>query len=154
LLPMPKKPSVLFDRTIGRRFYRMHAWVYRKSRGRIGHRSPAGPMLLMTTIGRKSGKPRTPPLLYMPDGEAFVVVGSNGGRNNPPAWVLNVTANPDVELLVGRRTIRATGRVLNEDERATLWPRLLEHYPSWGNYQELTDRTIRVVALQPATSAG
>jgi deazaflavin-dependent oxidoreductase (nitroreductase family) len=153
LLLVPRKPSVLFDRTVGRRFYRVHAWVYQKTGGRIGHRSPAGPMLLITTIGRKSGQPRTTPLLYMPDGDAFVVVGSNGGRSHPPAWILNVTANPEVQLLVGRRAIRASAHLLSEEERMTVWPRLLEHYPSWGSYQELTDRTIRVVALQPTASA-
>ncbi|HVA07918.1 MAG TPA: nitroreductase family deazaflavin-dependent oxidoreductase [Acidimicrobiales bacterium] len=151
---MPRKLSVLFDRTIGRRFYRVHAWVYQKSGGRLGHRSPAGPMLLITTVGRKSGQPRTTPLLYMPNGDGFVVVGSNGGRDQPPAWVLNLTANPGVKLLVGRRRTDAVAHILSEEERATVWPRLLDHYPSWGNYQELTNRAIRVVSLEPTTSSG
>jgi len=111
-------------------------------------------MLLITTVGRKSGQPRTTPLLYMPNGDGFVVVGSNGGRDQPPAWVLNLTANPGVKLLVGRRRTDAVAHILSEEERATVWPRLLDHYPSWGNYQELTNRAIRVVSLEPTTSSG
>ena len=76
---MLAKLSIQFDRTIGRRFYRVHRFVYRWTGGLIGHRSPAGPILLLTTVGRKTGQRRTTPLLYMPDGPRFVVVGSNSG---------------------------------------------------------------------------
>ena len=96
---------VHFDRTIGRRFYRIHRFVYRWTGGLIGHRTPAGPILLLTTVGRKSGHRSTTPLLYMPDGPLFVVVGSNGGRDQPPAWVLNLAATPAAEIQVGRRRL-------------------------------------------------
>jgi deazaflavin-dependent oxidoreductase (nitroreductase family) len=143
------KFTVWFDRTIGRHSYRIHRSLYRWTGGVIGHRTPAGPMLLLTTVGRKSGQPRTNPLLYMPDGANFVVVGSNGGRPQPPAWILNLTATPEVDLQVGRRRCRAVAQVLSGEAKAAMWPRLLEHYPGWGSYQALTEREIKVVSLVP-----
>jgi len=145
------KFSVPFDRTIGRRFYRIHRFVYRRTGGLIGHRSPAGPMLLLTTVGRQSGQRRTTPLLYMPDGPRFVVVGSNGGRDQPPGWVLNLSATPAVEIQVGRRKLLADAHVLTGEEKTVIWPRLLGHYNGWGAYQGLTEREIRVVSLLPRT---
>ncbi len=141
--------DVHFDRLVGRKFYRLHRWAYEASDGRVGHRSAAGPMLLLTTTGRKSGEPRTTPLLYLPDGDGFAVVGSNGGRPQPPAWLLNVTAHPEVTVRAARRVVRCTARVLEGEEEAAMWPRLLAQHPGWGKYQGLTDRTIRVVSIQP-----
>lgn len=143
------KLSVGFDRTVGRHFYRLHRFVYRWTGGLVGHHSPAGPMLLVTTVGRRSGLLRTTPLLYMPDGDRFVVVGSNGGRDQPPAWVLNLSATPRVELHVGRRTVPAEAHILTDEEKAQIWPRLLAHYKGWGHYQELTERPIPVVTFVP-----
>jgi deazaflavin-dependent oxidoreductase (nitroreductase family) len=143
------KIIVRFDRLVGRRFYRMHRFVYQKSNGRIGHRSPAGPMLLLTTVGRKSGQRRTTPLLYMPQGEGFVVVGSNGGRDQPPAWILNVATTPKVDLQVGRRKLTADARILTEDEKTAIWPTLTTHYKGWSDYQQLTERELNVVSFIP-----
>ena len=143
------KLSVLFDRTVGRQFYRVHRFVYRRTGGLIGHRSPAGRMLLLTTVGRKTGQSRTTPLLYMPDGPRFVVVGSNGGRDRPPAWVLNLSATPAVEIQVGRRRVEADAHVLTSREKTVMWPRLIEHYEGWGRYQELTEREIKIVSFLP-----
>jgi deazaflavin-dependent oxidoreductase (nitroreductase family) len=143
------KLSVHFDRTIGRRFYRIHRFVYRWTGGLIGHRTPAGPILLLTTVGRKSGHRSTTPLLYMPDGPLFVVVGSNGGRDQPPAWVLNLAATPAAEIQVGRRRLPVEAHILTGEEKAAMWPRLLAHYKGWGHYQQLTAREIRVVSFRP-----
>jgi len=145
------KLTILFDRTIGRRFYRIHRLVYRWTNGLIGHHTPAGSILLLTTVGRTSGYRRTVPLLYMPDDSRFVVVGSNGGRDQAPAWVLNLSATPVVEIQVGRRTLQADAHIMTGEERAAMWPRLLEHYKGWGHYQELTEREIKVVSFQPLT---
>ena len=138
-----------FDCLVGRRFYRLHVHMYRWTGGIIGSRSPAGPMLLLTTVGRKSGQRRTTPLLYMPDGERFIVVGSNGGRPQPPAWLLNLSAMPSVEVQVGRHKHLADARVLTEAEKTVIWPTLGEHYKGWSDYQKLTDRELNVVALVP-----
>jgi F420H(2)-dependent quinone reductase len=143
------KCIVVFDRLIGRRFYRLHRVVYRWTGGFIGHRSPAGPMLLLTTTGRKSGQPRVTPLLYMADGPRFMVVGSNAGREHPPAWLLNLSVTPSVEVQVGRHRHHAAAHVLTTDEKAAIWPALAVHYKGWDDYQELTDRELNVVALLP-----
>ena len=146
---MLSKLIVAFDRRFGRWFYRMHCRVYRWTGGLIGHRSPAGRMLLLTTTGRKSGLRRTTPLLYKPEGERYVVVGSNGGRDQPPAWLLNLTAAPTVELQVGRRRGPARARVLADEEKAAIWPTLTGYYKGWGDYQQLTERQLHVVELVP-----
>jgi deazaflavin-dependent oxidoreductase (nitroreductase family) len=145
------KLIVGFDRLIGRRSYRIHRALYGWTGGLIGHRSPAGPMLLLTTTGRKSGEPRTTPLLYMPDGSRFVVVGSNAGRDRPPAWLLNLSAAPSVRLQVGRHRHHADAHVLTAKEKTALWPTLAEHYKGWDDYQALTDREMNVVSLVPTS---
>jgi len=148
---MSGKLSVLFDRTFGRRSYKIHRFLYRHTGGFIGHRSPQGPMLLLTTTGRTSGLARTTPLLYMPDGLRFIVVASNGGREQTPAWLLNLATKPEAELQVGRRIIPVTAEILDDDAKAKVWPRLLDQYKGWKHYQTLTDRDLKVVAFEPVT---
>jgi F420H(2)-dependent quinone reductase len=145
------KMTVAFDRAVGRRFYRIHRFVYRASGGVIGHRTPAGPMLLLTTTGRRSGQRRVTPLLYMADGPAFVVVGSNAGRAHAPAWLLNLSAAPTVEIQVGRHKMTARAHVLSADERMDMWPQLFAHYQGWSYYQRLTERELHVVSLEPSS---
>lgn len=148
---MPGKFAVFFDRTVGRPSYRIHRFLYRHTRGFIGHWSPQGRMLLLTTTGRKSRQPRTTPLLYMPDEPRYVVVGSNGGRDQPPAWLLNLMTDPTAEIQVGRRIIPVTARILTPEEKAEVWPRLLQTNKGWAHYQTLTDRDLKVVSFGPRT---
>lgn len=147
---MKPKNSVRLDRWVGRWLvYPLHRTVYRLTRGRVGKRTAQGPVILLTHTGRKSGKRYTTPLLSMPDGDGWVVVASNGGRPEHPAWFHNVKANPDVEVQDGRRTITAVATVASPERRAELWPRLHEQYEGWAHYQTLTDREIPVVELRP-----
>ena len=138
---------MLFDRLVGRRFYRLHRRLYELTDGRIGHRSPAGPILLLTTIGRKSGKPRTTPLLYMPDADDYLVVASNGGRNEPPEWLRNLEASPDARVRAGREVHPVRGDVLWGADADVLWPSLAAFHPGWRRYQRLTEREIPIVRL-------
>jgi len=147
---MNPKLTVMFDRKIGRRFYPLHRRMYTMTGGLIGHHSGMGPILLLTTTGRRTGEARTTPLLYMPDGDDFVVVGSNGGRDQPPAWLLNLRALPAATVQVRRQRFQATAEVLDEAARQGLWPRLTDHYEGWSYYQTLTERDIPVVRLRPA----
>jgi deazaflavin-dependent oxidoreductase (nitroreductase family) len=127
-----------------------NTWVYRLSGGRIGGRFLRGaPVLLLTTIGRKSGQPRTAPLLYLEDGENLVIVASKGGMSHHPVWYLNLEANPDVEVEIGsaRRPMRA--RRASDEEKSKLWPRLVAMYRDYDDYQARTDRNIPVVILAP-----
>jgi deazaflavin-dependent oxidoreductase (nitroreductase family) len=147
---MKPKNAVRLDRTIGRQVYAIHLWLYRVTGGRIGHKSAQGPMLLLTTTGRKSGQPRTHPLLYMPDGDDCVVVGSNGGRPEMPQWVLNLKAKPECKVQAGRRTFDALAEVLDGDRKTELWPRVTEFYKGWEYYTTLTERDLPVVVLRPS----
>ena len=127
-----------------------NTWVYRLSGGRIGGRFLRGaPVLLLTTIGRKSGRPRTAPLLYLDDGDELVIVASKGGMSQHPVWFLNLEANPDVEVEVGSTRRRMRARRASDEEKAKLWPRLVAMYRDYDDYQARTDRNIPVVILAP-----
>ena len=129
----------------------LNTWIYRTSRGRLGARFPGGaPICIVTTTGRRSGRPRAVPLLYMRDGEDIVVVASKGGMPQHPDWYLNVAANPEVEMEIGDHSERYVARTADTEERASLWPRLVEVYSSYDDYQARTDREIPVVICSPA----
>jgi deazaflavin-dependent oxidoreductase (nitroreductase family) len=128
----------------------LNTWVYRISGGRIAGRFPGGaPVLLLTTIGRKSGQPQTAPLLYLTDGDNYVVVASKGGMSQHPLWFKNLEANPRVEIEVGAQKIAATAQRATAMQKASLWPRLVTMYPSYADYQARTSRDIPVVIITP-----
>ena len=149
---MNPRTAVRIDRTVGPLFYKLHRWMYRLTGGFLGQTSPVGPMLLLTTTGRKSGQARTVPLLYMEDGGRFVVVGSNGGRPEPPAWLLNLRANPQAEVQVGSQRHRVRAEILDGVARGALWERLTQFYAGWAHYQTLTERSIPAVVLKPTAA--
>ena len=146
------KLTVAFDRTVGRPLYRVHVRLYRHTRGLIGHKSPVGPMLILTLKGRKSGRPRSVTLLYYEARGTYYVVGSNGGRPEQPTWLLNVRANGDAHVQAGAKQFEAHARELPAAERVIVWPELTSFYPGWAHYETLTDRPISVIALEPMTS--
>ncbi len=134
---------------------RLNTKVYKASGGRLGGtwrvgsalRRPA-PVLLLTTRGRKSGKERTVPLLYLRDGDRFVVVASQGGLPSNPAWYLNLTAHPRVHIQVGSEEFDLVAHTASDEERKELWPRLVEIYADFDTYAAWTDRTIPVVVCE------
>ncbi len=127
-----------------------NTWVYRLSGGRIAGRFPSGaPVLLLTTIGRKSGKPRVAPLLYLREGENVILVASKGGMPHHPLWYRNLEANPEVEIEIGREKRKMTARRATDEEKARLWPRLVSMYKSFNDYQARTKRDIPVIILSP-----
>jgi len=108
------------------------------------------PTLLLTTVGRKSGQPRALPLIYGRDGDAYVVIASKGGLPDHPLWFRNLEANPECDLQVGTRALRARARVAEGEERQRLWDAMVEIYPPYTDYQKTaTQRTIPVVVLEP-----
>jgi deazaflavin-dependent oxidoreductase (nitroreductase family) len=142
-----QRATELWSKTFGG----LHTWVYKKSGGAMGARFVGGaPVMLLTTIGRKSGKPRTSPLLYLLDGEKVITVASHGGHPRNPAWYLNLLANAEVEVQIGneRRKMRAATATAQQKER--YWPRLRAVYPPYQSYQDRTDRDIPVVILRPS----
>jgi deazaflavin-dependent oxidoreductase (nitroreductase family) len=141
---------------IMRAMSRAHVWLYRRTGGRLGSMWRVGsafprgvPVLLLTTIGRKTKQPRTTPLLYLEDAGRYVVVGSQGGLPKDPLWLTNLGVNPEVEVQVGPRAQQMRARVASADERAAIWPRLVAHYADFATYQAWTERVIPVVLLEP-----
>lgn len=107
--------------------------------------------LLLTTKGRKSGKPLMIPLIYRPTGDGgYCVIASKGGAPAHPAWYLNLQADPEVQVKVANQEFKATARVAEGDEREELWNAMVDYYAPYTDYQEATERRIPVVVLDPA----
>jgi deazaflavin-dependent oxidoreductase (nitroreductase family) len=127
----------------------MHTSVYRASGGRVGGRMLGSQVLLLNTVGRKSGRKRTTPLLYLRDGDDYVIVASKGGAPAHPAWYHNLKASPKTRVEIGPSEVRVRAEEASPEEKARLWPKLVEMYPSYEDYQRKTDREIPVVILHP-----
>jgi deazaflavin-dependent oxidoreductase (nitroreductase family) len=128
----------------------VHRLLVSVTRGRAGHEFGGMPVVELTTVGRRSGKPRTV-LLTSPlrDGEGYVVVASRGGDDQHPAWFLNLRDNPEVEVAIKggeRHPMRA--RIASTDERARMWPEITGRYRNYAGYQERTQREIPLVVLE------
>ena len=128
---------------------KLHASVFRATGGSIGGRMVGSPVLLLVTMGRKTGQRRTTPLLYLEDGGRHVIVASNGGTAKQPAWWLNLQANPEATVEVGGRKTNVRATEARGEEKARLWQRLVRMYPSYEDYQRRTDREIPVIILEP-----
>ena len=127
-----------------------HTVVYRLSRGLVGSWIPGvPPLLLLDHVGAKSGTKRTTPLAYMRDGEDLVIVASKGGSPRHPAWFHNLRANPETTIQVRTQRMGATAHVATPEERARLWPRVVDMYGGFDGYQRRTQREIPLVILQP-----
>ncbi|HEV3473215.1 MAG TPA: nitroreductase family deazaflavin-dependent oxidoreductase [Actinomycetota bacterium] len=122
--------------------------IYKLTGGRRGL-SPPQTVLYLTTTGRKSGKPRRVPVLFLRDGDRYWVMASNYGTQRHPAWSANLLANPEATIQRGTRTVEVRARLASREEKDQLWPRLLELYPAWKQYSEWTDRDFRLFCLEP-----
>jgi len=130
----------------------LHRWLYRATRGVIGHRLPIvdWSSLLLTHVGHKTGRDYTIPLLYLPDGERFIVVGSNAGDAKPPAWWRNLQAHPEARVQVGAHEHAVRARLAQGEERARLWAALVANYSDYARYERKTRglRELPVVVLE------
>jgi proline iminopeptidase len=135
-----------------------HANHYLASGGSEGHMQTVNvpgrgeitaPALLLTTTGRKSGDKFIFPLFYGTDGDSYIIVASKGGAPEHPGWYRNLLANPDVDVQVGTKKLKARARTVTRDERARLWKKALEFWPPYADYQLKTEREIPVVVLDP-----
>ena len=132
-----------------KRFYQpLDRTLYRLTGGRRGL-GPTRDVLLLTSTGRKSGQPRSNPLMYLEHGGSFWVMGSNFGQDHHPAWTGNLLADPQATVQVGARTEPVMARLATDAEKQELWPLLVEVYPPWNAYTGWTDRTFRLFELKP-----
>jgi len=112
--------------------------------GKVGK----APVLLLTSTGRKSGEPRTAPVVYLADGARLIVIGSNAGNPRSPAWSHNLKAKPDAEVEVGRERRQVRARIAEGEERVELWRKANEQYAGFDHYKEKTDRDIALFVLE------
>jgi deazaflavin-dependent oxidoreductase (nitroreductase family) len=128
-----------------------HVRAYRETDGEYGHDWRNGSStLLLTTIGRRSGEPRTNALIYGRSGDDYLIVASNGGSHQPPGWFSNLEAQPEVDVQVLDKRFRARARIATPEERPAMWREMTEHWPDYDAYQRRTDREIPVVVLEQA----
>jgi deazaflavin-dependent oxidoreductase (nitroreductase family) len=128
-------------------FVKGHVWLYKSSGGRRGSTMRGRKILLLTTVGRKSGQPRTVPVVPFFDGAETYVMASMAGAPKDPAWYLNLRSNPDVTVQLGGDAWRARAVPLEGEERDRMWKRITAQMPDFGEYQVKTSRVIPVVKL-------
>jgi deazaflavin-dependent oxidoreductase (nitroreductase family) len=128
-----------------------HVAAYRASDGEVGYLWNGVPTLLLTTTGRRSGQPRTTPLIFARDGDDLLVVASLGGAPQHPKWYLNLEANADAQIQVKGEHLPVTARTATLDEKPRLWDIVRSQWPNYDVYQSRTDREIPVVVLSPTT---
>lgn len=125
-----------------------HVAKYLETDGEIGYEWNGAPCLLLTTIGHKSGNPRTVALIYGPDGDRCILVASKGGAPEHPHWYRNLAANPTVQVQVKGDKYTATARTVEGDERDRCWAIATSVWPNYDEYVKRTDRVIPVVVLE------
>jgi deazaflavin-dependent oxidoreductase (nitroreductase family) len=126
-----------------------HVDAYRRTNGAEGFEWRDGShIILLTTLGHRSGEERTVPLIFGRHGDDYLVVASKGGSDDPPAWYVNLEANPEVTVQDRGDVFKAVARAANDDEKQTLWPIMTKEWPAYDEYQTKTSRPIPVVILE------
>ena len=130
-----------------------HVEAYRRTDGAEGYEWKDGShIILLTTIGHRSGEERTVPLIFGKDGDDYLIVASKGGADEPPAWYVNLEANPEVTVQDRADVFKATARTATPEEQARLWPIVTKEWPPYDEYQTRTTRRIPVVVLERAAA--
>ena len=121
---------------------------FRSNEGKMGGHFAGAPVLLLSTKGARTGQQRTNPLMYLPDGDSFVVFASKGGAPTNPDWFSNLVADSNVTVEVGAESFEAAAVVVTDEERDRLYAQQAELYPQFAEYERNTSRKIPVVALK------
>jgi deazaflavin-dependent oxidoreductase (nitroreductase family) len=130
---------------------RINTFFYRRNNGSgLGGNFQGIPVALLTTTGRKSGEPRDSPLYFHRDGDKVIVAASKGGSDKHPMWYLNLKADPKAKVQIKDEVLHLTARDATDGERALYWPKLVEMYPTYDDYQSWTERKIPLVVCEPA----
>jgi deazaflavin-dependent oxidoreductase (nitroreductase family) len=125
-----------------------HVRRYRETGGEVGHDWEGTQTLILTTTGRKSGEQRDNALIYGRSGDAYLVVASKGGSDTPPAWYLNLQANPNAEIQVRDERFAVRARDATPEEKPAMWAEMVRRWPAYDEYQRKTSREIPVVVLE------
>jgi deazaflavin-dependent oxidoreductase (nitroreductase family) len=133
---------------VSRLFSPIHIAVYRLTGGRRAF-EPGAPSLLLTVAGRRTGKPRTTPLFYLPDGDRCILCASYGGDDRDPQWYRNLMAAGEATVRIGDQERHMKAESIAPQERDRIWPRLVAGWPSYQMYQRQTSRQLPIVALTP-----
>lgn len=123
---------------------------FRANQGQLSGNFAGAPMLLLHTVGARSGAPRVNPMMYMADGDRYLVFASKAGADSNPDWYYNVLAHPEIQIEVGDETLSVQAVVLHGAERDALYAEQARRYPGFAAYQRATERVIPVVALIPS----
>ena len=129
-------------------------FLYRLTGGVIGGRVQTLPVLLLTTTGRTSGKPRTVPVAYLRDGSTYVIIASYAGLPRHPAWFLNLESHREATIQLKKRQMQVKAETANQEKKRELWARLMEVAPGYADYQKRTSRDIPIVILHPIDERG
>jgi len=121
---------------------------FRANRGRVGGQFEGAPLLLLTATGAKTGQQRTTPVMYLPDGDRYIIIASKGGAPTNPDWYHNLMANPEATIEVGTESFRARATEVTGEERDELYRRQAILYPGFADYEQKTIRKIPVIALE------
>jgi deazaflavin-dependent oxidoreductase (nitroreductase family) len=127
-----------------------HVQRYEETDGEVGHEWQGTKTLILTTTGRRSGAERRNALIYGQHGDDYLVVASKGGADDPPAWYLNLQANPEVQVQVLGDRFTARARTATPEEKPALWRTMTAEWPAYDEYQQKTEREIPVVILERA----
>ena len=133
---------------------RLHAWLWKLAGGKLGNAFGRAPFIMLTTTGRKTGRARTTPVLYLQDGADLVVVASFGGNDVHPAWYFNLECCPEAEVILNGEGRRVLAYKVSPEEKKLIWPRLVEMYPKFAVYQQRTSREIPLLKLSDAGARG
>lgn len=129
---------------------RIHRWLWSFTGRTFGNLMGKAPFLMLTTKGRKTGRARTTPVLYLQDGADFIIVASFGGNDMHPAWYLNLEHCPEAEVTMKSERRKVLARKVSAEDKKLIWPRLVELYPQFASYQRRTSREIPLMRLSKA----
>ena len=145
---MPQPPSKRLIKVM--RFANsIHVALYRISGGKVANKIANIPVLLITTYGRKTGKPRTHPVVYLRDGHDYLVSASMGGMDATPAWDFNLKNRPDIKIKIGNQSLNVRAVIVNGEERNRLYEKFKAASPNFSKYEKSTSRLIPVIRLIP-----
>ena len=146
--PQPDREDVNLGTSRTMLFGTQHTKRYKETGGQVGHDWQGTQTLLLTTTGRKSGEPRELPLIYGTHGDDYLIVASNGGKDQPPAWFVNLQADNEAEVQVWDDRFKARARIATPEEKAEMWKTMTAEWPAYDDYQGKTDREIPIVVLE------